>query len=70
MPDTDPIAPAPPRYDPSFTHPEDNEAATDAALVETMRGISETTFKDSARFRGERNGCPMHEPCNAGDLPG
>jgi hypothetical protein len=43
-------APASPlRYKPSFERLEENEAETDAALTETMLGISETTFKDGGR---------------------
>jgi hypothetical protein len=34
------------RFDPSFEQPEPDEAETIRALVETMRGISETTAKD------------------------
>jgi hypothetical protein len=43
-------APASPlRYEPSFERLEENEPETDAALTETMLGISETTFKDGGR---------------------
>lgn len=38
---------APLRYDPSFETPPADEVQTTAQLTETMRGISETTFKDS-----------------------
>ena len=39
------------RFDtkPSFERLEENEPETDAALTETMLGISETTFKDGGR---------------------
>lgn len=37
---------APLRYDPSYEQPEENEAETAREIVETMRTISETTFKD------------------------
>jgi hypothetical protein len=40
---------SPLRYEPSFERLEENEAETDAALTETMLGISETTFKDGGR---------------------
>jgi hypothetical protein len=40
---------SPIRYEPSFEHFEEGEAETDVALVQTMLGISETTFKDSGR---------------------
>jgi hypothetical protein len=43
-------APASPlRYKPSFERLEENEAETDAALTETMLGVSEATFKDGGR---------------------
>lgn len=38
--------PSPLRYDPSIERPEKGEARTHAKLLETMRGIQETTFKD------------------------
>lgn len=42
------FSPASPlRFDPSFEAPAPDEAETVAALTETMRRISETTFKDS-----------------------
>jgi hypothetical protein len=43
-----PLAPptAPLRYDPSVEQPETDEAEVGAELVKTLRGISETTFKD------------------------
>ena len=34
------------RYEPGLEHPEPAEGETTQALVETMRGIVETTFKD------------------------
>ncbi len=37
---------APLPFDPSFETPEPDEAQTTAQFVETLRGISETTFKD------------------------
>jgi hypothetical protein len=40
---------SPLRYESSFERLEKDEAETDAALTETMLGISETTFKDSGR---------------------
>ncbi|NOG71759.1 catalase family protein [Roseicella sp. DB1501] len=38
--------PVPLRYDPGFERPEPGEADTTEGLVETMRGIAETTFAD------------------------
>ena len=38
--------PQPLRYDPSYETPQPDEADTAQQLVETMRGICETTFKD------------------------
>jgi hypothetical protein len=47
-PQTDTPA-SPLRYESSFEQLENEEAETDAALTETMLGISETTFKDRGR---------------------
>lgn len=46
-PNNPPISPL--RYESSFEQLEKNEDETDAALAETMPGISEITFKDSGR---------------------
>ena len=43
MPSASPI---PVRYDPALERPEPDEADTAEAIVETMRSISETTFRD------------------------
>lgn len=73
MPDTTSSSPAPLRFDPSFERPEEDEAATDAALVETMRGISETTFKDYGRavrsVHAKGHGLLRGELRVLGDLP-
>jgi hypothetical protein len=47
-PQTDTPA-SPLRYESSFEQLENEEAETDAAITETMLGISETTFKDRGR---------------------
>ena len=48
-------------YDPSFEVPEEDEAATGQALIDTMRKISETTFHDlglrSAACMRRATGC-------------
>lgn len=41
-------ATGPVRFDPEMERPETDEAETRDALIETMRSISETTFKDGA----------------------
>lgn len=41
------MSPAPVRYAPSVEVPEQDEAETDRQLIETLRSISEVTYKDS-----------------------
>jgi hypothetical protein len=41
--------PTPLLYDASFERPEEGEAETTAALIETLRGIAETTYRDSGQ---------------------
>ena len=61
------------RYSEAVEHPEPDEAATIAALVDTMRKISETTFKDSGHaFRSvhaKAHGLLLAELEVLGDLP-
>lgn len=49
MPDTTSPAATPLRHDPAMACPLGHEAETDAALIETMGAINETTFEHCRR---------------------